>query len=258
MIAILGAIFVYSYVQDKNKLEGLTFEGARSRCLNEECGPVENYYILGNPPAKASNDVNYSGQLIPKACKFILYDYDDSRKVCEEEINISNLPNYKLSTSSDSLAVITNYSYLGLKTYNGFKDKTYLLYSYDDGKNKKEGRFVYENPLRVISYDSKTKEVKSEGDPGLHDLVASLMYISPKGVNLLIIDSNDPRVWPIENYSGITAYNLDTKKSIEIDRVFHGRGIDFVDWIDDYRFIYKIVNYFKDKEKVLFKIGTIK
>ena len=84
------------------------------------------------------------------------------------------------------------------------------------------------------------------------------IYISPNGLNLIIVDANSPRSLPANSMSNIVVYNFGKKTTKIFETVGEGTVLNFITWINDKQFLYnEYKSSLESTTSTMFRIGTI-
>lgn len=229
--------------------ENLEIKGDVSPC-SKYCFPFSVKGVYHDAPDfEVEPSYTYGGNIIAQICEDIIIG------VTCKEMDISGLPDYKLIRGRDTTRMFPLYTYLNKSVESRSNHKIYFLYRILQAESD-ESKWVYDEPVAVISFDTETREVQKEGELGVTGLNIKEMYVSPNGSHLLIVDSSNPRYLPGTTNSNIVLFDLKNKTTKPFAIVGRGGTLKFLSWINDNHFFYEEYKY-GDDQHVTFRVGTI-
>lgn len=191
----------------------------------------------------------YGGNMVAQICEATI------ESVSCKDMDISGLPDYKLLSRPNTTETFPSYTYLNKSVESHLNNKIYFLYRILQTELDRS-KWVYDDPVAVISFNTETREVKKEGELSVSGLNIKEMYVSPNGSHLLIVDSSNPRYLPGETMSNIVLFDLKNKTTKTFSKVGSGGTLKFLTWINDNHFFYEEFKY-DDSQPVVFRVGKI-
>ena len=224
-------------------------KGSISPC-SEDCSPFSVRTVYkGSQIEVHSSKTDYGGIFVAQICEDIIVGVKCT------DLDITKLPDYKTVGRPNTSETFAIYTYINRYIDSPANKKIYFLYrtlQIDPDKSK----WVYDDPLAIVSFDRETREVKKEGQLNVTGLNVKEMHVSPDGSYLLIVDADNPRYLPTTTRSNIILFDLKHKLTSTFASVGNGGTLSFISWINDKHFFYKEYNY-GDGRNVTFRIGTL-
>lgn len=246
-LAVLALLVLVVKFVPNNRQFAFPISGITDACFqNCNYDPyVQNIYTGIGHVASMTSKIDYGGAISPLVC------VDGGIATRCGELDVTKLSDYNVITRTivGKETSFGNYFYLGLYAISEYQQKIYFLYRLSSPQIADS---AFDEPVKIVSFDAKTKIVTDEGQIAKARIEITDMHISPRGNYIIIIDTS--------NISGVTVYDLKNKRTLQniIPLREGGGNIEFVDWIDDTTFIYKIIKHYDKSNEVAFEVGKIK
>lgn len=219
-------------------------------CPSYQCGHnnIQTYELDIN---SVSTAVDYGGRYIAQVCLDNPGIGEESLMLGCHDLDLTSIPDFKKASS--------NYFYFRLGSYSQYLDKAFFVY-YVNTTRPSEQTYVYTEPHVLVSYDFVNHSVKKIGQIDLWGLAPNELRISPRGINALIVNKSPGSFWRGEDtsiFEGITVVNLQTGVTSRVMSFGKNEDFQFVTWIDDTHFMYKVSDGYNNGRAKL-KIEEIK